>query len=296
MTTTNWSVYESVAKPIVSAFLDGKNGRNGDGGRVGTIIVYGPTGAGKTYTMLGSEKKQASLREAELGDIGSPSRPQMGSTECSGLLFYGLQQVFRGLEGSSELQDPTQDCETKPHKCAADTFVRCAYVEIYNDNIYDLLKDKTALSAPLSVNENESREFVIKGAADVPVRSLQDLVQVIRKGERTFLIYNPRKSSLCPERHEPPQLALAHHLPSPHEATQHHRQHTPHRPTRICIFTLIELCGLGRQREVRCLQSQRRRRRAQSLATRGVAGESEGTDKGGSIHQQEFVLSDAGDC
>lgn len=43
---TNRDVYEQTARKVVLSALDGVNG---------TIFVYGQTGTGKTYTMMGNE-------------------------------------------------------------------------------------------------------------------------------------------------------------------------------------------------------------------------------------------------
>ena len=45
MSTTQDTVFETVARPVVDSVLDGYNG---------TIFAYGQTGSGKTYSMMGS--------------------------------------------------------------------------------------------------------------------------------------------------------------------------------------------------------------------------------------------------
>uniref|UniRef100_A0A8C6RJK7 Kinesin family member 9 n=1 Tax=Nannospalax galili TaxID=1026970 RepID=A0A8C6RJK7_NANGA len=65
-------VYETVAKDAVSQALDGYNG---------TIMCYGQTGAGKTYTMTGATENY----------------------KHRGILPRALQQVFRMIE-----EHPTQ--------------------------------------------------------------------------------------------------------------------------------------------------------------------------------------------
>uniref|UniRef100_A0A8C5JZ52 Kinesin family member 9 n=1 Tax=Jaculus jaculus TaxID=51337 RepID=A0A8C5JZ52_JACJA len=60
-------VYETVARDVVSQALDGYNG---------TIMCYGQTGAGKTYTMTGATE----------------------SYKHRGILPRALQQVFRMID------------------------------------------------------------------------------------------------------------------------------------------------------------------------------------------------------
>ena len=165
--TSNRNLYTSVALQIVESFLEGNNGTFCSSYFLGTIMVYGATGAGKTYTMLGSEKKRQSLIEEEIkSEISCFDSPRKGGN--SGLLFYSMEHIFASLDAEST------------------TFIRCTYVEIYNDNVYDLLQGKSGLGNPLSVNEVESKEFVIRSAMEIPVRNLQELIKVVRKGERTI--------------------------------------------------------------------------------------------------------------
>lgn len=85
-------VYEECARSIVSGALEGQNG---------TIIAYGQTGAGKTYTMFG---------EASNGFV-NPS--------C-GIMPRAIQQVFSDLAQSMWT-------------------VRLSFIEIYNETFRDLL-------------------------------------------------------------------------------------------------------------------------------------------------------------
>jgi len=56
-------------------------------------------------------------------------------------------------------------------------------VEIYNDQVYDLLKDTSRLGEVLSVNEGAQKEFYIKGVTEEPVSSIDDILEKLRRGE-----------------------------------------------------------------------------------------------------------------
>lgn len=86
-------VYESVGREIVDSCVAGFNG---------TIMSYGQTGAGKTYTMNG---------------------PSM-NYETRGLTQRAVNQIFQSIEGKPE--------------CAYT--IRVSYLEIYNDRLFDLLE------------------------------------------------------------------------------------------------------------------------------------------------------------
>ncbi|XP_053117082.1 kinesin-like protein KIF9 isoform X2 [Hemicordylus capensis] len=102
-------VYDTVAKDLVSQALNGYNG---------TIICYGQTGAGKTYTMTGTT----------------------GNYQNRGIIPRAIQQVFKSLE---------------EHASQFIT-VRISYLEIHNETIFDLLATSphdVPSDAPLSVVE-----------------------------------------------------------------------------------------------------------------------------------------------
>lgn len=85
-------VYEECAKNIMLSTLDGCNG---------TIMAYGQTGAGKTFTMTGSTER----------------------FEHRGIIPRAIQQLFR------EISERPENAVT----------VRISYMEIYNECMYDLL-------------------------------------------------------------------------------------------------------------------------------------------------------------
>jgi centromeric protein E len=74
----------------------------------GTVFVYGQTGSGKTYTILGKERLQKNFRKSEE----------------HGVLIYALKDLFEKIEEDS----------------SRTFFLKCAYIEIYNEQVYDLLR------------------------------------------------------------------------------------------------------------------------------------------------------------
>ncbi|KGL96230.1 Kinesin-like KIF9 [Charadrius vociferus] len=90
--TSQELAYETVAKKLVSEALIGYNG---------TIMCYGQTGAGKTYTMMGATAEY----------------------KHRGIIPRAIQQVFKATAHSV---DPF-------------VTVRISYLEIYNETLFDLL-------------------------------------------------------------------------------------------------------------------------------------------------------------
>eukprot|EP01079_Euglenida_sp_SAG-EU17-18_P003130 gene3130-607_t len=93
-------VYERCAKPLVMSVLQGYNA---------TIIAYGQTGTGKTYTMEGFEHG-----------------------EHRGIVPRATEDIFTFM---TECPDPNTQF-----------FVRASYLQIYNEVVSDLLKDQNNLA------------------------------------------------------------------------------------------------------------------------------------------------------
>nr|XP_043606510.1 kinesin-like protein KIN-UA isoform X2 [Erigeron canadensis] len=88
-------VYEVVAKPVVESVLDGYNG---------TVMAYGQTGTGKTYTLgrLGDEDTSArGIMVRAMEDIFAEISPEIDSISVSYLQLY--------METIQDLLDPTND-------------------------------------------------------------------------------------------------------------------------------------------------------------------------------------------
>ncbi|NWU58514.1 KIF9 protein, partial [Dromas ardeola] len=94
--TSQELAYETVAEKLVSEALIGYNG---------TIMCYGQTGAGKTYTMMGATAEY----------------------KHRGIIPRAIQQVFK----------------TTAHSVDPFVTVRISYLEIYNETLFDLLSTMT---------------------------------------------------------------------------------------------------------------------------------------------------------
>ncbi|XP_068100587.1 kinesin-like protein KIF19 isoform X2 [Hyperolius riggenbachi] len=93
---TQEQVYEATTKTLIEGIMNGYNA---------TVFAYGPTGTGKTYTMLG--------------------------VDCeSGIYINTLNDLFKAIKESSEGRAPS---------------VSLSYLEIYNETIRDLLNPSGVL-------------------------------------------------------------------------------------------------------------------------------------------------------
>jgi hypothetical protein len=64
--------------------------------------------------------------------------------------------------------------------------IKLSYIEIYNEMIHDLLaSDRQAITEQvLSIHEGKDKEFFVKGAREVEVTSIHEVLDLIKIGER----------------------------------------------------------------------------------------------------------------
>ena len=61
--------------------------------------------------------------------------------------------------------------------------LKCSYIEIYNDNIYDLLKSTDKLIEMLTINEDSKKEFYLKGVTEINVNNIEEILEIVKNGE-----------------------------------------------------------------------------------------------------------------
>ncbi|KAM3595120.1 uncharacterized protein V6R79_018353 [Siganus canaliculatus] len=143
MDTSQDSVFSSVAKNIVESCMNGYNG---------TIFAYGQTGSGKTFTMLG------------------PSELDNFTDELRGVIPRSFEYIFFLINREVE-----KSGRSKSFLC------KCSFIEIYNEQIYDLLD---TASASLFLRENIKKGLFVEGAVEKFVNSAAEAYQVLSMGWR----------------------------------------------------------------------------------------------------------------
>eukprot|EP00064_Thunnus_orientalis_P020006 superscaffoldBa00005280_g20137 len=147
MDTSQDSVFSSVAKNIVESCMNGYNG---------TIFAYGQTGSGKTFTMLGP---------SELDNFTDELRGVI--PRSFEYLFFLINREVERVSGNSS--------QSKSFLC------KCSFIEIYNEQIYDLLD---TASASLFLRENIKKGLFVEGAVEKFVNSAAEAYQVLSMGWR----------------------------------------------------------------------------------------------------------------
>ena len=109
----------------------------------GTVFAYGQTGAGKSYTMMGSDIDDA---------------------DAKGIIPRIVEQIFASILTSPGNIEYT---------------VRVSYMEIYMERIRDLLQPQ---NDNLPVHEEKNRGVYVKGLLEIYVSSVQEVYEVMRRG------------------------------------------------------------------------------------------------------------------
>lgn len=127
-------IFDYSIKPTVDDILNGYNG---------TVFAYGQTGAGKSYTMMGTSIED---------DSGKGITPRI------------VEQIFTSILSSPPTIEYT---------------VRVSYMEIYMERIRDLLAPQ---NDNLPVHEEKNRGVYVKGLLEIYVSSVEEVFEVMKRG------------------------------------------------------------------------------------------------------------------
>ncbi|SPO06007.1 related to kinesin [Cephalotrichum gorgonifer] len=127
-------IFDFSIRNTVDDILNGYNG---------TVFAYGQTGAGKSFTMMGTS----------IDDV-----------ENRGVIPRIIEQIFASIMSSPGTIEYT---------------VRVSYMEIYMERIRDLLNPQ---NDNLPVHEERNRGVYVKGLLEIYVSSVQEVYEVMRRG------------------------------------------------------------------------------------------------------------------
>lgn len=143
-------MFRKTGKHIVECALAGFNG---------AIVAYGQTGSGKTFTMQGP-----GLRD------GHSSTP----VESRGIIQSVTETIFAHIQESEECS------------AAVKFEVSASYLEIYNENLVDLLvaqDTKLRQKIPkLNIREDLKGEIIVVGQTSVTVQTPEDCYKLLSEG------------------------------------------------------------------------------------------------------------------
>ncbi|XP_011359871.1 kinesin-like protein KIF11 [Pteropus vampyrus] len=143
-TTKQIDVYRSVVCPILDEVIMGYNC---------TIFAYGQTGTGKTFTMEGER---------------SPNEEYTWEEDpLAGIIPRTLHQIFEKLTDNG-----------------TEFSVKVSLLEIYNEELFDLLNPSSDVSERLQMFDDprNKRGVIIKGLEEITVHNKDEVYQILEKG------------------------------------------------------------------------------------------------------------------
>ncbi|KAJ0028790.1 hypothetical protein Pint_36047 [Pistacia integerrima] len=140
-------LYEQAMVPIVNEVLEGFNC---------TIFAYGQTGTGKTFTMEGECKRSKSGPNGEL-----PAE--------AGVIPRAVKQIFDTLESQN-----------------AEYSVKVTFLELYNEEITDLLAPEEIARVPLEEKQKKQLPLMEDGKGGVLVRGLEE--EIVTSASEIFTL------------------------------------------------------------------------------------------------------------
>lgn len=162
--STQLDLYSTV-KSCTNSVLEGFNA---------TIFAYGQTGSGKTYSMYGPPSDTGSRLPTDFSLVGVIPRV--------------INEVFDAANQPGCIQ----------------LSVYCSCVQIYNENLYDMLRD-TSMALPLTIREDQ-REIYVQGLSEYNVKGVADTLALLRLADNNRAIRDTAMNMLSSRSHSIFQL------------------------------------------------------------------------------------------
>ncbi|KAK4746349.1 hypothetical protein SAY87_012661 [Trapa incisa] len=144
--TSQQAIFQTVGVPLVKDALAGYNA---------SILSYGQIGSGKTYTMWGPPSSMVE-EPSSSGDLGLVPR----------IFHFLFSEIQKEEEKACERNQVNYQC-------------RCSFLEIYNENIGDLL-DQTQRN--LQILDDPKNGLYVENLSEEYVTSYEEVAQILIKG------------------------------------------------------------------------------------------------------------------
>lgn len=149
-----------------------------------TIFAYGQTGSGKTFTMYGPPGAGGD----RFASLNSPA---------VGIVPRAVGDIFQVMSSKDVLQYS----------------ICCSFVQIYNENLYDMLRDGM-MSFPLAIRE-DNKEIYVQGLSEYNVKSTSEILQLLRMAEQNRAVRETDMNQFSSRSHSIFQIIVYQKLLSP---------------------------------------------------------------------------------
>ena len=140
-----------------------------------TIFAYGQTGSGKTHTMFGPP--------------GYYQHGRAGSAD-DGIVPRAVRALF---DTANAMRDESDGGVVEMH-------VYCSFVQIYNEQLYDMLRDGTR-AQPLEIHLDTDGSTYVAGLSEYAVRSASECLEIIRTGEENRAVRETHMNAVSSRSH-----------------------------------------------------------------------------------------------
>lgn len=148
VTSKQSEVYNQVVKPVVLEVIEGYNC---------TIFAYGQTGTGKTHTMEGDW-------------VGVSENQSWDADQKVGVIPRSVAHLFTALNSIS----------------SCDYSVKISFIELYNEELTDLLSESSNENDKLRIYEDPARKgsVMIPGLEEIVVKNKNEVYKILQKGSQ----------------------------------------------------------------------------------------------------------------
>ncbi|EED87631.1 predicted protein, partial [Thalassiosira pseudonana CCMP1335] len=169
-----------------------------DGLGHGCVLAYGQTNSGKTYTMTGMRGGSSAGCEEE------------------GVIRMAVQDIFRRVQMCKQQRE---------------YLLRVSYLEIYNEQIYDLLA-LPSVESPLRIFESRTEGVVVRGLREEIVTCPEDVFALLDDGDMKRKVGSTGMNRTSSRSHSVFRLVITQSLGTAVKG-----------PVRISSLSLVDLAG-----------------------------------------------------
>ena len=210
--STQKDVFDFI-KPCLSNIKKGNNC---------TILAYGQTGSVKTYTMFGGDwsfndnlafsEKKKNLQKDEYNFILNKELVIDPFSETNGIipnLIMNLFSIYNNNKNNEENKDNSN------------LNIKCSYIQVYNEKIYDLLDNLNELNSKkpflvmsgrnkrekllnqesLKIKYDKNKGMILEGVNEINTNSFYDLFEILVQGETNRKIRQTNKNDMSSRSH-----------------------------------------------------------------------------------------------
>jgi len=171
-------IFSDVARDLIEGCFEGYNA---------TILAYGQTGSGKTYTMGTSFDMNNSLGPEQVG-----------------IIPRAMQHLFDGIH--KRKKDAVDSNKSPP-----EFKVQCQFIELYNEEIIDLLDIENKGRKVIKIHEDVNSNIYTTGVTMRNVTSEKDIMNVLQEGALSRTTASTNMNATSSRSHAIFTVHLKHH-------------------------------------------------------------------------------------